>query len=197
VAMADEAGAHLFSDEVYRWLEHAPGALLPGAAELSARALSLGVMSKTFALPGLRIGWLACRDRELLGRIAAIKDYTTICSSAPSEILALIALRRRDDVVARSRAIVDANLPLLDDFFARWDGVFEWVRPRGAAIGFPRLLAATSIDDFARELVSEEGVLLLPGSIYEHPGNHFRLGFGRRNMPHALARLERFARARL
>ena len=99
--------------------------------------------------------------------------------------------------MARSRAIVDANLPLLDDFFARWDGVFEWVRPRGAAIGFPRLLAATPIDDFARRLVGDEGVLLLPGSIYEHSGNHFRIGFGRRNMPEALARLERFASARL
>jgi aspartate/methionine/tyrosine aminotransferase len=197
VELAGETGAQLFSDEVYRWLEHAPATLLPGAAELSPRALSLGVMSKTFALPGLRIGWLACRDRELLSRIAAIKDYTTICSSAPSEILALIALRRRDAVVARSRAIVDANLPLLDDFFARWDGVFQWVRPRGAAIGFPRLLAAASIDEFARDLVAEEGVLLLPGSIYEHAGNHFRLGFGRRNMPEALARLERFASARL
>ena len=184
--IAEEAEAHLLSDEVYRWLEHAPAALLPGAAELSARALSLGVMSKTFALPGLRIGWLACRDRELLARIATIKDYTTICSSAPSEILALIALRRRDEVVARSRAIVDANLPLLDEFFARWEGVFEWVRPRGAAIGFPRLVADVAIDDFARELVDEEGVLLLPGSVYGHPGNHFRIGFGRRNMPEAL-----------
>jgi aspartate/methionine/tyrosine aminotransferase len=197
VEIAEEAGAHLFSDEVYRWLEHAPAALLPGAAELSARALSLGVMSKTFALPGLRIGWLACRDRELLARIAAIKDYTTICSSAPSEILALIALRRREEVVARSRAIVDANLPLLDEFFARWNGVFEWVRPRGSAIGFPRLVADVAIEDFARALVDEEGVLLVPGSIYEHPGNHFRIGFGRRNMPEALARLERFAGARL
>ena len=196
VEIAEETEAHLFSDEVYRWLEHAPAALLPGAAELSPRALSLGVMSKTFALPGLRIGWLACRDRELLARIAAMKDYTTICSSAPSEILALIALRRRDEVVARSRAIVDANLPLLDEFFARWEGVFEWVRPRGAAIGFPRLVADVAVDDFARELVCEEGVLLLPGSIYEHPGNHFRIGFGRRNMPEALARLERFAGAR-
>ena len=196
VEIAEEAEAHLFSDEVYRWLEHPPAALLPGAAELSPRALSLGVMSKTFALPGLRIGWLACRDRELLARIAAMKDYTTICSSAPSEILALIALRRRDEVVARSRAIVDANLPLLDEFFARWEGVFEWVRPRGAAIGFPRLVADVAVDDFARELVCEEGVLLLPGSIYEHPGNHFRIGFGRRNMPEALARLERFASAR-
>ena len=115
----------------------------------------------------------------------------------PSEILALIGLRRRDEVVARSRAIVDANLPLLDEFFARWEGVFDWVRPRGAAIGFPRLVADVAIDDFARELVDEEGVLILPGSIYEHPGNHFRIGFGRRNMPEALARLERFASARL
>jgi aspartate/methionine/tyrosine aminotransferase len=197
VRIADEAGVHLFSDEVYRWLEHPPSALLPGAAELSERAVSLGVLSKTFALPGLRIGWLACRDRDLLARIAAIKDYTTICSSAPSEILALVALRRRDDVVARSRAIVDANLPLLDDFFARWDGVFEWVRPRGAAIGFPRLLADVDIDDFARELVEQEGVLILPGSVYEHAGNHFRIGFGRRNMPEALAGLERFAAAQL
>ncbi|HEY0361970.1 MAG TPA: aminotransferase class I/II-fold pyridoxal phosphate-dependent enzyme [Solirubrobacteraceae bacterium] len=197
VEIAEDADAHLFSDEVYRWLEHPPAALLPGAAELSAGALSLGVMSKTFALPGLRIGWLACRDRELLARIAAIKDYTTICSSAPSEILALVALRRRDEVVARSRAILDANLPLLDDFFARWGGVFEWVRPRGAAIGFPRLVADVTIEDFARELVDEEDVLLLPGSVYGHPGNHFRIGFGRRNMPEALARLERFASARL
>jgi aspartate/methionine/tyrosine aminotransferase len=197
VAIAEEADAYLFSDEVYRWLEHPPSALLPGAAELSERAVSLGVLSKTFALPGLRIGWLACRDHELLARLAAIKDYMTICSSAPSEILALVALRRRDDVVARSRAIVDANLPLLDDFFARWDGAFEWVRPRGAPIGFPRLLADVAVDEFARELVEREGVLILPGSIYEHPGNHFRIGFGRRNMPEALGRLERFAGARL
>jgi aspartate/methionine/tyrosine aminotransferase len=197
VAIAEEADAYLFSDEVYRWLEHPPSALLPGAAELSERAVSLGVLSKTFALPGLRIGWLACRDRELLARVAAIKDYTTICSSAPSEILALVALRRRDEVVARSRAIVDANLPLLDDFFARWDGAFEWVRPRGAPIGFPRLLADVEIEEFAREFVERESVLILPGSIYEHPGNHFRIGFGRRNMPEALGRLERFAGARL
>ena len=197
VAIAEEAGAHLFSDEVYRWLEHEPAALLPGAAELSARALSLGVMSKTFALPGLRIGWLACRDRELLARIATIRDYTTICSSAPSEILALIALRQRGEVVTRSRAVVDPNLALLDDFFARWEDTFEWVRPRGAAIGFPRLLADVAVADFADELVAEEGVLILPGSIYEHAGNHFRIGFGRRNMPEALARLERFASARL
>jgi aspartate/methionine/tyrosine aminotransferase len=61
----------------------------------------------------------------------------------------------------------------------------------------PRLVADVAIEDFARELVDEEDVLLLPRSVYGHPGNHFRIGFGRRNMPEALARLERFASARL
>ena len=100
-------------------------------------------------------------------------------------------------VVSVSGRFLEVRPPERLVYTWRWEGAFEWVRPRGAAIGFPRRLAATPIDDFASELVSEEGVLLLPGSIYEQAGNHFRLGFGRRNMPEALARLERFAGARL
>lgn len=194
VNLAHEADATLFSDEVYRWLEVDPGDRLPGAAELSPHALSLGVMSKTFALPGLRIGWVATRDRALLQRLGAFKDYTTICNSAPSELLALMALRQRAKVVERSRAIVDANLVLVDDFFDRWEGVFEWVRPRGASIGFPRLRHDMAIEEFADQLAKQEGVLLLPGSVYQSPDNHFRLGFGRCNLPEALHRLDRFAK---
>jgi len=155
----------------------------------------LGVMSKSFALAGLRIGWLATRDRELLARCAAFKDYTTICSSAPSEILALIGLRARDRVLDRSRAIVAANLPRLDRFFADHGDRFTWVRPRGGSIGFPRLLGDEPIDDFAARLVEQEGVLLLPGSAFGHPGNHFRIGFGRTDLPAAVAGLERFLEA--
>jgi aspartate/methionine/tyrosine aminotransferase len=197
VAIAEEAGAVLFSDEVYRYLELDPADRLPGAAALSASAVSLGVMSKTFALPGLRIGWIATRDQDLVRRLAELKDYTTICSAAPSEVLALIGLRNRDRVVDRSLAIVRDNLERLDGFFGRWSGAFEWVRPRAGSIGFPRLLADAPIERFALDLIDAESVVLLPGSTYEHPGNHFRLGFGRRDLPEALARLERFAEARL
>ncbi|HVM00874.1 MAG TPA: aminotransferase class I/II-fold pyridoxal phosphate-dependent enzyme [Egibacteraceae bacterium] len=193
IGLAEESGAWLFSDEVYRYLELPRSSRLPGAAELSESAVSLGVMSKSFALPGLRIGWIAARDRRLLDRLAAFKDYTTICNAAPSEVLALIALRNLERVVDRSRQIVDANLSLLDDFFERCAGTFDWVRPRGASIAFPRLLAETPIEQFAEQLITEEGVVLLPGSVYGHPGNHFRLGFGRRNLPEALERLEVFA----
>ncbi|MHB8674297.1 MAG: aminotransferase class I/II-fold pyridoxal phosphate-dependent enzyme [Candidatus Limnocylindrales bacterium] len=189
-----ERGIHLVADEVYRYLEFDEADRLPAGADAApGLGISIGVMSKSFALAGLRIGWLASTDRELLARCAAFKDYTTICSSAPAEILALIALRARDVVLARSRGIVAANLPLVDAFLERWAAAFSWVRPRGGSIGFPRLRADVPIERFAADLVEAEGVLLLPGSTFGHRGNHFRLGLGREDLPAALAGLERFA----
>jgi aspartate/methionine/tyrosine aminotransferase len=198
VAIAEEAGAHLLVDEVYRFLEFDPTDALPTGADATERGISLGVMSKSFAMAGLRIGWLATRDRELLARCAAFKDYTTICSAAPSEILALIGLRARETVLARSRDIVAANLDRLDAFFEDWADRFTWVRPRAGSVGFPRLtVPGVSIDEWAADLVEAEGVLLLPGSQFGHGGNHFRLGFGRTDLPIALERLEGHARRTL
>ncbi len=191
-------GIHLLADEVYRWLEFDDADRLRAGAEAYERGISLGVMSKSFAMAGLRIGWLATRDRELLARCAAMKDYTTICSSAPSEILALIGLRARDRILARSRGIVETGLGRLDGFFEDWADRFEWVRPRAGSVGFPRLtVPGLRIDDWAAGLVEAEGVLLLPGSQFGHPGNHFRIGFGRTDLPEALEGLERYAAATL
>ena len=194
VAIAAESGAHLLVDEVYRGLEFDESERLPTGADALERGISLGVMSKAYAMAGLRIGWLATHDRELLGRLAAFKDYTTICSSAPSEILSIIALRAGPQVLARSRGIIAANLELLDAFLDDWADRFTWVRPRAGSIGFARLtVPGVRIDDWAAELVRAEGVLLIPGSQFEYPGNHFRLGFGRTDLPEALGRLEAFA----
>ncbi len=198
VSIAQETGAHLLLDEVYRFLEFDPADQLPTGADATDRGISLGVMSKSFAMAGLRIGWLATRDRELLARCAAFKDYTTICSAAPSEILALIGLRAREAVIARSRDVVAANLDRLDVFFDDWADRFSWVRPRAGSVGFPRLtVPGVGIDDWAAGLVEAEGVLLLPGSQFGYGGNHFRLGFGRTDLPIALERLERHARRTL
>jgi aspartate/methionine/tyrosine aminotransferase len=198
VEIAAASGAHLLVDEVYRGLEFDEADRLPAGADVLPRGVSLGVMSKTYALAGLRIGWLTTRDRDLLDRLARFKDYTTICSSAPSEILAIMALRARVDVVARSRRIVAANLDRLDAFFEDWADRFTWVRPRGSSIGYPRLtVPGVRIDDWAAGLVEAEGVLLLPGSQFGDPGNHFRIGFGRTDLPEALDRLEAYARRTL
>ncbi len=183
-ALCDERGITLFSDEVYRGLEQPPHAALPQAADLSPRALSLNVMSKAYGLPGLRIGWLACRDRELLRRLERAKDYTTICNSAPSEILALIALRAREQVLGRTRAVVAANLPVFGEFFAAFPEKFEWAPPQGGCVCFPRYLGADGAEAMCADLVRDEGVLLLPASIYASaltpvPADRFRIGVGR------------------
>lgn len=195
--IAEQAGATLLSDEVYRLLEYDPADRLPAAVERSARAVSLGVMSKAFGLAGLRVGWLATRDQALLERVAAFKDYLSICNSAPSEVLALIALRARAQILERSHTILRANLDLLDRFFAAWPGVLRWSRPRAGSIAFPHIQIGRPVALVAQELLAQEGVLILPADVYDFPGDHFRLGFGRRDLPAALAGFERYLRRTL
>jgi aspartate/methionine/tyrosine aminotransferase len=190
------AGVRLVADEVYRYLEHDGREPLPAGAELDPTFVSIGVLSKSFALAGLRIGWLASRDRELLARCVAFKDYTTICAAAPSEVLGVMALRARETVLARSRALVGANLARFDAFLAERPAFATWVRPAAGSVGYPRLAASFPADRFAADLVEAEGVLLLPGSTFGHPGNHVRVGLGREDFPVALERLGAFLDAR-
>ena len=184
-------GLLLFSDEVYRESEYSPADRLPAACDQGEYAISLGVTSKTYGLPGLRIGWVATHNREILQRMASLKDYTTICSSAPSEFLAELALRRRQALIDRNLEIIRANLELVDDLFSRHPDLFRWVRPRAGSIAFPSLLKG-NVEEFCDALVREIGVLLAPGSIFGDSGNHFRLGLGRRNFPQGLAHLEEY-----
>jgi aspartate/methionine/tyrosine aminotransferase len=192
VGEAEAAGARVFSDEVYRLLEYDDADRLPAAVDLSPTAVSLGVMSKAFGLAGLRIGWVATHDAELRSRLAAFKDYTSICNSAPSELLALIALKAKERVLARSRAIVAANLQRLDDFFARHAERVRFIRPRAGSVAFPKWLGTLEVDALAESLAREVGVLLLPGTVYDHPGNHFRIGLGRTDLADGLAAFERY-----
>jgi aspartate/methionine/tyrosine aminotransferase len=188
VDLARSRGIVLFSDEVYRELEHDPEDRLPAACDLDERAVSLGSISKSYGLPGLRLGWLVSRDAALREAIMRLKDYTTICSSAPSELLTALALRNRHVLLKRNLGIVRRNLPLLEEFFARHAETFEWVRPQAGPIGFPLVRGAPDIEIFCERLAGH-GVLLLPGSVYDEP-EHVRVGFGRANLPEALAALE-------
>jgi aspartate/methionine/tyrosine aminotransferase len=185
---------YLFSDEVYRLSEQDPNDCLPNAVDCYEKSISLGVMSKSLGLPGIRIGWLACQDKSLLQNLAAYKNYTSICNSAPSELLALIALRNKAKILRRNIAIAKQNLDLLDTFFSQYSTIYEGYRPKAGFISFPRLKLETSIDLFAERLIHNEGVIILPGTLFDDASNHFRLGFGRRNFPQALTRLEQFTK---
>ena len=117
-----------------------------------------------------------------------MKLYTTICSSAPSELLVALALRHAERLVGRNRDLVLRNPPLVDDFLERRSDIFSWIRPTAGPIGFPRVEIAGDVHAWCVEIASQAGVLLLPGSVYDEP-RHVRVGFGRANLPDAIARL--------
>ena len=188
---AHENSLLLFSDEVYRESEYDPAMRLPAACDLGDYAVSLGVTSKTYGLAGLRVGWIATRNRKIYERMASIKDYTTICNSAPSEFLAEVAMRNRQKLIDRNVGIIKYNLSVMDDFFQHRANLFSWNRPSAGSMAFPHYLGG-DVEWFCDELVRKAGVLLLPGSMYDDHANHFRLGLGRKNLPEAVSKLEEF-----
>lgn len=197
VALCREHDLYLFSDEVYRLLESDENKRLPQAAEAYEKGISLNVMSKAYGLPGLRIGWIACRDTALLQKLERYKHYLSICNSAPSERLAVMALSVRDRILTRNRSLIAENLEKMDSFFAEYPHLFDWKRPDGGCVAYPRYNGRDGVERFCHDLVEQAGVLLLPASVYrselmETPAGRFRIGFGRKGIDAGLAAMRDF-----
>ena len=188
IQIARERGAYLLSDEMYRFLEIDEGTTLPAACERYEQAISLFGLSKTFGLPGLRIGWLTSRDDKLLEQVNELKDYTTICGSAPSEILAIIALHNRSEIIRQQVERARRNVAVLKAFFDARRDWFRWNRPIGGSICFPRTLVVDDTTSFCEKLLQETGIMLVPSSQFQFGHRHVRIGFGRDDLPEVLAR---------
>jgi len=197
IELCRKHGIYLFSDEVYRLLERDDSKRLPQVADLYEKGISLNVMSKAYGLPGLRVGWLACQERELLVQFERYKHYLSICNAAPSESLAKIALKNRETILQRNRELLGQNIKELDHFFSQYTDLFEWVPPDGGCVAYPRYTGRGSVESFCESLVNSYGVLLLPASIYrseiiETPADRFRIGFGRKGVPEGLKAFNTF-----
>ena len=105
VKLCRSRGIRLVSDEIFRGSEMDPAGRLPQVADVYELGYSLSGMSKVYGLPGLRTGWVASQDVESLQEIERFKHFTTICSSAPSEFLATIAVRARDELFERTNRL--------------------------------------------------------------------------------------------
>ena len=187
IALCRHHGIYILCDEVYRGVELEPADQMPQIADVYERGISLNVISKAYGLPGLRIGWIASQDTSLLQKVERYKHYLSICNSAPSELLTLVALKARGGILARNHALLQENVMLLEQLFADFPGVVDWQRPQGGCVAFPRCIAPEGGEEFCRKLIEESGILLLPSSIYaseltDVPQDHFRIGFGRGRM---------------
>lgn len=184
VELCREHGIYILCDEVYRGIEMDLDDQLPQIADIYEKGLSLNVMSKAYGLPGLRIGWIATQEKQLLQRLEKYKHYLSICNSALSERLALIALKARDTILERNRASLLQNVELLEVLLGDFPGLIDWQRPLGGCVAFPRYIGPGDSESFCKSLIEQSGVLLLPSSVYfsevaETPQDRFRIGVGR------------------
>ena len=196
IEIAKSHNLYLFSDEVYRFLEYNPDDRLPTVADLYEKGLSLGVMSKSFGLAGLRIGWIGSQNTKILHKMMKFKDYTTICNSAPSEWLSTLALQHKEILLSRNLDIIRKNLILLDHFFEKYCNLFEWHRPTAGSIGLVKILIDQRADEFCLDVVEAVGVLLVPATEFDFHNQYFRIGFGRANLPEALVKFEDYLQNR-
>lgn len=201
IQLCTERDIYLFSDEVYRLIERDEALRLKQVADVYEKGISLNVLSKAYGLPGLRVGWIATKDHGLLQSMERYKHYLSICNSAPSEFLATIALQSKERILARNRELVNRNARLLDTFFNEYPELFEWTRPDGGCVGFPRYKGSEGADAFCEDLLRSSGVLLLPPKVYTSqltptPTDRFRIGFGRKHMQEALAAFDRYLKTR-
>lgn len=192
IDIARKNNIHIFSDEVYRFLEYDEKDRTPAVCDVYEKGVSLGVMSKSFGLAGLRIGWIATKDKTLLKKMASFKDFTSICNSAPGEFFAITALKHKEIILKRNLEIIKNNIILLDKFFEEYKNFFQWNRPKAGAIAFPKIKFDGNVEDFAIDLINKKGVMLLPGTKYDFDDKHFRIGFGRKNMAVALEQLKEY-----
>ncbi|MFV0421218.1 aminotransferase class I/II-fold pyridoxal phosphate-dependent enzyme [Oleidesulfovibrio sp.] len=186
IKLADQFGLYLFCDEVYRGLEYNQTAKLPAACDVYPNAVSLGVTSKNMGLAGLRIGWAASQNRELLQRMSSVKDYTSICSSGPGEVLAEIAMGNAAKLNDRCRRIISDNLLSLDRFMDEHSDILEWTRPTAGPIGVVELKHDLTAGELCDKALRTCGVLLAPGSMFSISEPCFRIGFGRSNFTRGL-----------
>lgn len=194
IALAEEHDLLIFSDEVYRLLELDPGERTPSMAELSIKAIALSTMSKPWGAGGTGIGWVVCQDRAICGKLRNAQHIYAVCFSRAGEIQAMMAIRSRDEIIARNMQIIRHNLRLLDPYFDAHTDLFEWVRPRAGGTGFVKFKGPLTGNELAARLL-ERGVLVFPPSIFDCEqvlGQYFRIGFSRTTMPAALQAFKLF-----
>ena len=183
IAIAKEHDAFLFSDEMYHGLEQSPEqCLTPAVTAYPEKGISLGGVSKSMGMPGARVGWIACRNVEYMQEIASLRDYTTICSSAPSQLLGLLALRAREQLQQRARTFTEQGRMCVARVIQEHQHLFKWGRhgPQAGPMGWVQVNEGVSASDYCHALIESTGIMLLPSNVYECGGDQcFRIGFGR------------------
>jgi aspartate/methionine/tyrosine aminotransferase len=191
IGLASRVGAWIIADEVYQGAE-LRGPRTPSFWGQYEKLFVVNGLSKAYGLPGVRMGWIAGPKKQI-PELWAYHDYTTISTTALSDLLARIALRpsNRGKIRKRTQAILNRNWPALESWLRKQDGIFEFQPPQAGAICFVRYNLKINSTRLVRKLIKEKSVLIVPGDHFLMD-RHLRIGFGS-EIRYTLAGLKRIA----
>ncbi|MGT2637149.1 aminotransferase [Streptococcus ratti] len=172
VELARAADIYILSDEVYRPLEEELD--VPAIYDLYDKGISTHSLSKTYSVPGVRVGWIVAND-ELSDLFRKYRDYTMICAGVFDDYIATHILKNKDRVIERNKKIVSENLQIVKDWVAKEPRV-SLVVPKKVSTSFIKLDIPEETEQFCIRLLKEKGVLLVPGNRFDLPG-YARLGY--------------------
>ncbi len=178
VALCDHHGCRILSDEVFRGLEHEPETRLPALCDLHEQAVSVGVFSKAYALPALRIGWVASRDKQLIQRLQVIRGQISICNSLLDEQLAVRVLAQSEAILQYNRRRIRRNWKALQAWMESHTDTLHCLPPAAGCCAFPCFRDGRDAEGQAEQWIQQQGRMVLPGRLFLGPSSGFRVGFG-------------------
>lgn len=192
ISIAGKQDAWIFSDEMYRKLMIDNMPELPPVCDIYKKGISLWGTSKSFGLAGLRTGWLATQNKAFLKNVVSFKDYLSMCSSAPAEILAMIALNHPERFIQPNLEKIKMHIHLFSEFAFQHKHLLTFIPPKAGSVAFVKMNIPDSSLEFSNRMVEETGIMTVPAEMFEYPGKYLRIGFGRRNFPEVLRKFEEY-----
>jgi aspartate/methionine/tyrosine aminotransferase len=176
VDLVERRGIRLLFDETYREMTRGP--VLPIAASLSDRVISVSSLSKTYGIPGIRIGWLIARDAALMELFLAAREQIGISGSTVDEYIAYVALSQREEWLAFNNTRIASAFAIVKGWIEA-EPLVEWIEPSGGCVCFPRIVASANVDlaAFHERLYRDHGAYVGRGSWFEQSDRHFRIGY--------------------
>ena len=174
IEVARSVDAYVLCDEVYRGISE-DGSYMYSVADLYEKGISIGSMSKSWSMAGVRLGWIVTRDMDLIQRCHERRDYDTISCAVSDDKLAALALANKDKIIERNRAILNTNRQILDDWVNATPEVY-YQRPVAGTTALVYYKKDMPSRELCDRLINETGVLFTPGECFEMEGS-VRIGY--------------------